>query len=67
MADNSAELAHLRALLNSGATSTVVDGQTVAIDPSNIRKRIRELEATDDNTAVPTRPVVSTLDLTGLP
>lgn len=67
MPDNSAALAHLRALLNSGATSAVIDGQTVSIDPASIRRRIRELEATDDSIAVPKRPVVSTLDMTGLP
>jgi hypothetical protein len=67
MASYAKELAHLRALLNSGATSVLVDGQNVAIDPAGIRKRIRELEALDDTIDVPTRPPFFTADLSGLP
>lgn len=35
----------LEALIDSGATSVTQDGQTVAFDPENARKRLRELYA----------------------
>lgn len=66
MATYTTEIAALNALLNSGATTTTVDGQTVTIDPASIRRRIRELQALDENIDVPARPVVNTLDLSGL-
>jgi len=64
MADNTTELARLRAILNSGATEVFVDGQKVKVDPSAVRLRIRELVATDDTETVK-RPRASSIDLSG--
>lgn len=65
MPDNSAKIAHLESILDSGAIEAVIDGQKVRVDPAAIRKRLRELEATDDNITVK-RPRASTLDLRSL-
>lgn len=62
MPDNSTEIAHLQALLNSGADSITVDGVTTKLDHSAIARRLRELRATD-TTDKNRRPVISTIDL----
>ncbi|MEZ6068278.1 MAG: hypothetical protein R3B90_21765 [Planctomycetaceae bacterium] len=61
MPDNSQAIADIRALLNSGATTVVVDGQTVQLNHDSLRRRLRELQATD--TAAPIkRPRVASID-----
>lgn len=62
MADNTAEIARLRAILNSGQTSYSVEGQTVNYDLAAIRRRLQELIASDDTETV-TRPRVSRIKL----
>lgn len=50
MPDNSATITQLEAILNSGATSGTVDGQSVSFrSQSEIRARIRELQEADDS------------------
>lgn len=65
MPDNSATIADLEALLNSGANSIVVDGVTVGINHAEIRKRLRALRASDTSeSAQPNRrPVAATINL----
>ncbi len=67
MPDNTAKIALLQELLDTGATTAVIDGQTVSVDPASIRKRLRELQATDTANTTKTRPTFGTIDLTGLP
>lgn len=55
----------LKALLDSGATSAVVDGQTVTVDHGSIRQRIRDLEA-GDSAVTRRRPLMSKLNLSGV-
>ena len=49
MADNSAEIAEIEAILNSGASSITIDGNTTRWDLNALRKRLVDLKATDDN------------------
>lgn len=49
MADNSAEIARIRALLASGAKYVTTDGTQVAIDPETLRIELRRLIAEDDS------------------
>lgn len=64
MADNSAEIARLKAILDSGASEVVTDGQRVKLHHGDVRRRLRELIATDD-TATVKRPRASSIDLSG--
>lgn len=52
MADNTAEIARLRAILNSGKSSYTIEGQTVSYDLAQVRKRLLELIAEDDTETV---------------
>lgn len=47
MPDNSAQIAKIEAILNTGATSVTTDGTTINYDFAQLRKRLRELKATD--------------------
>ena len=49
MANNESKIAELQAILDSGATTIVVDGTTVAVEHASIRKRIQTLKAQDPN------------------
>ena len=49
MADNSAEIAKLEAILNAGATSVSIEGETVNYDFAEIRRQIGDLKRTDTN------------------
>lgn len=49
MPDNSAAIARIEKLLNSGATKMNVDGQMVEVDPEALRRRLRELQESDTN------------------
>lgn len=48
MADNSTEIARIRALLASGAKFVTTDGTQVALDHDSLRTELRRLIATDD-------------------
>lgn len=50
MADNSAEIARIESILNAGATTVSVDNLMSTYDFGELRKRLAELKATDDNT-----------------
>jgi hypothetical protein len=64
MPDNTAEIARLRGILNSGQSSYNVDGQSVTYDLDQIRKRLQELIATDTSGAETVkRPRVSRIKL----
>lgn len=63
MADNTAAIAALEEILNNGATSVTVDGETIHYDFDEIRRRLRELRATDDDQAGQ-RPRLFRIDLT---
>ena len=63
MADNSAAIAAIETILNSGVDSTTVDGLSVRHDLQMLRKRLAELKATDDTTlaAGTSRPARATI------
>ena len=61
-ADNSAEIAQLEAILNAGARTVTIDGQTVTYDFDAIRKRLAELRASDYRN-IPRRPRASSIRL----
>lgn len=62
MPDNTAAIAQIRSLLNSGATQITVDGTTVQVTPDQLRRRLRELQATDTANPVK-RPRVASINL----
>jgi len=63
MPDNSAEIAALETVLNSGARSVSVDGVTTTFENAEqIRRRLRELRETDTANAG-RRPRISTIDI----
>lgn len=63
MADNTAEIARLKKVIDGAITSTTVDGQTVHMDLDHAKRRLAELTATDDTVGggPVRRPVSSTL------
>ena len=65
MADNSVEIERIEAILNSGATSAVVDGNTITVDHETLSKRLRRLKATDDS-ARGRRPTVLNVRMGGV-
>lgn len=66
MADNSVEINEINELLNSGATQvTLPDGQSVAVNPAELRKRRAELAATDD-AAKSKRPRILGINISGV-
>ena len=64
MADNSAKIAELEAILETGATTVKVDGQEVVRDLKVVRAELRRLQAEDD-TDKNRRPVMSKFNLAG--
>lgn len=48
MADNTAAIAELRALLQAGETQTTIAGTSVTLDLDQIRKELSRLMAEDD-------------------
>lgn len=62
MPDNSAAIAKIENLLNTGATEAEIDGQKVKLDHTALRRRLRELQATHDDATTP-RPRVAQVDL----
>lgn len=66
MADNSEKIAEIRTLLESGATSISVDGQTINLDLASLRKELTRLIDTDDATvANMRRPRMSSINMGG--
>ncbi len=65
MPDNSAKIAKIRSLLETGVSSTAVGDVSNSIDRESLRKELRRLEAEDD-TLRSKRPPVATIDLSGL-
>jgi len=65
MADNTARIAEIREILQSGATSVSVDGTTTQLDLASLRRELRELMREDD-VQRGRRPRVSSVDLRGL-
>jgi polyphosphate kinase len=64
MADNSARIAELEAILQSGVSSYTNDGTTVSHDLGEVRKELRRLRAEDD-TVGNKRPQSFTVNLGG--
>jgi hypothetical protein len=64
MADNSARISEIQALLESGATEVITDGTTVKLDHASLRKELRRLTAADDASRG-RRPVCSSIFLGG--
>lgn len=62
MPDNSAEIAKIRKILRTGATSASIDGRTVQYDFDELRRQLRELIETDD-ALQGQRPLVSRIRL----
>lgn len=62
MADNTDKIASLRTILESGVTSTSVDGTTVSVDLNQVRAELSRLLA-EDNTQRVRRPRLSSVNL----
>ena len=62
MATIAQEIADIEELLNTGATSVTVDGQSVSVDQAALRRRLAELRHQQTPAR---RPRVATLDLSG--
>ena len=56
MADNSVEIAQIRATLNRGISRSSADGASATADLKALAARLRELEQTDDATLASGRP-----------
>jgi len=66
MPDNTAQIAELEELLNLGASSVNTDSMQASLDINAIRKRLRELKASNTaEGASNKRPIASTIDLSG--
>lgn len=50
MADNTAQIAAIEAILNSGTSSISTDGLSTSYNLAELRKRLAELKAEDDDT-----------------
>lgn len=55
MADNSAKIAELRAILDAGRTSESVDGVSASTDLAEVRRQLTYYLQTDDTYAATTR------------
>lgn len=64
MADNSAKIAKLQAILDAGASNVAVDGTNVGFDLDEVRRQLRELNESD-NTQKGRRPVAASINLGG--
>lgn len=51
MADNSAAIAKIQAILRAGARQVTIDGTTVTYDFDELRRQLHHLQATDDTEA----------------
>lgn len=66
MPDNTTEIAAIRAALNAGRTAYTVEGQSVTLSLPDLRKRLRDLVASDTtgNETVKRR-IATRIDLSG--
>lgn len=64
MANNTARIAEINAILQQGVVEHVVDGETVKYDLDALRRERRRLIMSDD-TGRHRRPVASTINLSG--
>jgi hypothetical protein len=58
------EIARIKRILSSGASSVSVDGVTTSLDLTELRRRLRELQADDAETGVQ-RSVIQSVYLGG--
>lgn len=65
MADNTAKIAAIDKILESGARQIAVDGIQATVDTDSLRKERRRLVAEDDATTVMARPAASSIQLGG--
>lgn len=65
MADNTARITELRAILQSGVTTISINGTTTNVDLNQIRTELRQLMA-EDNTQKSRRPRLASLNLRNL-
>lgn len=65
MPDNAAEIAKLEAILNAGASSVTVDGQSVTYDFDEIKARIAKLKREDTTNGYMARPRSLRINLGG--
>lgn len=65
MANNSAKIAELEALLESGVKRTSTDGTSVELDLGVIREQLKQLKADDDESiaAGKVRPTIAKANL----
>lgn len=64
MADNSAQIAELRAILQSGVTTRTINGTTTTVDLNVIRQQLAALMSQDDSEKS-RKPRVATIYLGG--
>ena len=64
MADNSAAIARIQAILQRGVSRAVIDGRVVEYDLPALAAQLRQLKASDD-TLRGQRPYASTINLGG--
>ena len=64
MADNSAKIAAIRQILETGVQSTTVDGVSTTFDLDSLRKELTRLEAEDESLQT-ARPRVAQVYLGG--
>lgn len=62
MADNSARIAEIRKILESGISSGTVDGHSVTYDLNSLRAELRRLVGEDDEQSTK-RPIASNIYL----
>ena len=65
MADNTARISELRAILQEGVTTSTVDGTSVTTDLDQVRKELNLLIQTDD-TQKARRPRLSSINVGSL-
>lgn len=65
MADHSARIAEIQAILRLGVTAVTTDGTTVNYDLEALRRELRDLMA-DDDTYRSQRPVAASIKFGGL-
>lgn len=65
MADNSARIAELEAILRSGVTTRTINGTTTTVDLTVIRQQLTSLRQQDDTQAI-RKPRIASMNLSGL-
>lgn len=65
MADNTQRIADIRAILQTGVTSTNVDGTQVTLDLDQLRRELLQLVREDDSQRR-RKPRLSSVNLSGL-